>query len=76
MKTLLKRLLTSVHYLFLPAYIVLIFVTAQSQKETAIGKPMVENQLYTSSWVRKAIIYFTTPYIRKYSENSSSTFTK
>jgi hypothetical protein len=35
MKTQLKKLVTSIHYLFLPAYIALIFVTAQSQKETA-----------------------------------------
>ena len=74
-KTLLKKLVTNIHYLFLPAYIALIFVTAQSQKEKAnstIGKLMVDNQLYTSSFVRKAIIYFTTPYITRYSENSSS----
>jgi NADH:ubiquinone oxidoreductase subunit 2 (subunit N) len=75
MKTQLKKLVTSIHYLFLPAYIALIFVTAQSQKETAnltIRKPIADNQRYTSFLVSKAIIYFTTPYITQYSENSSS----
>ncbi len=73
MKTQLKKLITSIHYLFLPAYIALIFATASAQKEkvsTIVEKPAIVNQLYHSWFFRKAITYFTTPYIIPYSKNS------
>jgi hypothetical protein len=74
MKTLLKRFLTNIHYLFLPVYIALIIATAQAQKEkadtklltTSIERPAVLKPLSGSWFFSKAFTYLTTPYNTPY----------
>jgi hypothetical protein len=74
MKTLLKKSLTNIHYLFLPIYLALIMATAHLQKEKAdtmlvtrsVEKPAVLNPLSGSGFFAKTITYFTTPYITPY----------